>query len=473
MAGCCGCCTALKPRYKRLVDNIFPVNPQDGLVKNNMDKLTFYAISSPEKLDRIGEYLAQRLSRDVHRHKMGFVFIAMDALDQLLFVCHSQSINLFVESFLKMVQKLLECDEPDLQILATSSFVKFANIEEDTPSYHRRYDFFVSKFSSMCHNSMENESQMKIRSAGLQGLQGVVRKTVSDDLQVNIWDPVHMDKIVPSLLYNMYTPEFMTVDLESPKDEEHPAYIAETVLRDLVCRASYGNIKTVLRPVLIHLDNHKLWVPNDFAAKVFKIILYSVQQQFGYVVTKMLITHLDKHTNSDRNVKYGIMDVLYQCVVISAGNSLGPSVPHVFNSLLRQLMNSLENKSQEPTQRNYERKFEECIVNTVGEFASNLPDYQKIENMMVIMRKFPACSSDDDIGSVTISLQYQMMLLKTLLMVATKYKTVTLGSAFPPEFLHPLLRMSLFDEPSMRITVQEILHTLIDRHNNSSRFRTV
>jgi len=32
-------------------------------------------------------------------------------------------------------------------------FVKFANIEEDTPSYHRRYDFFVSKFSSMCHNS--------------------------------------------------------------------------------------------------------------------------------------------------------------------------------------------------------------------------------------------------------------------------------------------------------------------------------
>ena len=30
--------------------------------------------------------------------------------------------------------------------------MKFANIEEDTPSYHRRYDFFVSKFSSMCHN---------------------------------------------------------------------------------------------------------------------------------------------------------------------------------------------------------------------------------------------------------------------------------------------------------------------------------
>jgi hypothetical protein len=26
--GCCGCIQALRPQYKRLVDNIFPANPQ-------------------------------------------------------------------------------------------------------------------------------------------------------------------------------------------------------------------------------------------------------------------------------------------------------------------------------------------------------------------------------------------------------------------------------------------------------------
>lgn len=148
-SGCCWCCAALRPRYKRLVDNIFPVNPQvrspcllfsfpfplisaflsrtfyilallasksipkrcpwqetkmiilfmvepvifaaneksnwhmsrtrrsvlmrfsapqDGLIKNNMEKLTFYSLSSPEKLDRIGEYLFQRASRDIYRY---------------------------------------------------------------------------------------------------------------------------------------------------------------------------------------------------------------------------------------------------------------------------------------------------------------------------------------------------------------------------------------------------------------------
>lgn len=40
--------------------------------------------------------------------------------------------------------------------LLLSQFVKFANIEEDTPSYHRSYDFFVSRFSEMCHSSHDD-----------------------------------------------------------------------------------------------------------------------------------------------------------------------------------------------------------------------------------------------------------------------------------------------------------------------------
>lgn len=43
----------------------------------------------------------------------------------------------------------------------------------------------------------------RIRMSGIKGLQGVVRKTVNDELQANIWDPQHMDKIVPSLLFNL------------------------------------------------------------------------------------------------------------------------------------------------------------------------------------------------------------------------------------------------------------------------------
>jgi hypothetical protein len=39
-----------------------------------MEKLTFYALSSPEKLDRIGEYLARKVARDLYRHRNGYLF---------------------------------------------------------------------------------------------------------------------------------------------------------------------------------------------------------------------------------------------------------------------------------------------------------------------------------------------------------------------------------------------------------------
>lgn len=57
--------------------------------------------------------------------------------------------------------------------------------------------------------------------------------------------------------------------------------------------------------------------------------------------------------------------------------------------------------------------------------------------------------------------------------VATKYKTVNMSNAFPPEFLHPLLRMSLLEDAGMRITVQAILHTLIDRHSNTEKLKSI
>jgi hypothetical protein len=43
--------------------------------------------------------------------------------------------------------------------------------------------------------------------AGIKGLQGVVRKTVNDELQAIIWEPQHMDKLIPSMLFNMQDAE--------------------------------------------------------------------------------------------------------------------------------------------------------------------------------------------------------------------------------------------------------------------------
>ncbi|XP_051724530.1 protein EFR3 homolog B isoform X3 [Ctenopharyngodon idella] len=491
MYGVCGCCGALRPRYKRLVDNIFPEDPEDGLVKANMEKLTFYALSAPEKLDRIGAYLSERLSRDVARHRYGYVCIAMEALDQLLMACHCQSINLFVESFLTMVRKLLEADKPNLQILGTNSFVKFANIEEDTPSYHRSYDFFVSRFSEMCHSSYEDpDIRTKIRMAGIRGLQGVVRKTVNDELQANIWDPQHMDKIVPSLLFNLQQDEAVerSPSPETEKDKESPVELTERCFRELLGRAAYDNIKNAVKPVLMHLDNHSLWEGKTFAVRCFKIIMYSIQTQHSHLVIQQLLGHLDANSKNSARVRAGIVEVISEAAVIEASGSIGPTVLEVFNTLLKQLRLSVDyeltgsydsfaNMGSKVIKVHEERQLQESVIKTIGSFANTLPTYQRSEVMLFIIGKIPVPGMYPALGSANTGVEgsrmIQIMLLKSLLQVTAGFQSTNILTALPTSFLDPLLSFTLMEDAEIRLLVLDILISIIDRHDNRHKFSPV
>uniref|UniRef100_H9GHJ6 EFR3 homolog B n=2 Tax=Anolis carolinensis TaxID=28377 RepID=H9GHJ6_ANOCA len=439
LPGVCGCCGALRPRYKRLVDNIFPEDPEDGLVKTNMEKLTFYALSAPEKLDRIGAYLSEKLIRDVSRHRYGYVCIAME-------------------------------------------FVKFANIEEDTPSYHRSYDFFVSRFSEMCHSSYEDlDIRTKIRMSGIKGLQGVVRKTVNDELQANIWDPQHMDKIVPSLLFNLQHIEETESRSPSPlqtteKEKEVPAELAERCLRELLGRAAYGNIKNAIKPVLIHLDNHTLWEPKIFAIRCFKII--------------MLLSHLDANSKSAATVRAGDCGSPVRSGHHRSSGSVGPTVLEVFNTLLRQLRLSIDyaltgsydcvmvTGAPKIIKEHEERMFQEAVIKTTGSFASTLPTYQRSEVMLFIMSKVPLPSlhhpldlggkAGEDRNRLT-----QVMLLKSLLQVSTGFQCSNMLTALPSSFLDRLLSAALMEDPEIRLFVLQILISFIDRHGNRPKFQTI
>ncbi|XP_068587095.1 protein EFR3 homolog B-like isoform X3 [Cebidichthys violaceus] len=472
--GVCGCCWALRPRYKRLVDNIFPEDPEDGLVKANMEKLTFFALSAPEKLDRIAAYLSERLTRELNRHRYGFVCIAMEAMEQLLLACRCQSINLLVESFLSTLRLLLEADRPHLHILATNAFVKFANIEEDTASYHRSYDFFVSRFSEMCHSEhQDQETHNKIRVSGIRGLQGVVRKTVDDELQVNIWEPRHMEQIVPALLVNLQ--QHTHIGSESPAEQ------TEVCFRELLGRAAYGNINNAVRPVLMHLDSHSLWEGRSFAVQCFQIIMYSIQSQHSHLVIQQLLGHLDANSRSPASVRAGIVEVLSEAAVIEATGSVGPTVLEVFNTLLRQLRQSVDyqltgyydNAGKHKTTSTEEKTLQDAVIRTIGSFANTLPVYQRSEVMLFIMGRIPVPGIYPALGSPNAGFEgsrmIQVMLLKSLLQVSQRYESSNLLTALPSSFLDPLLSFTLMEDPEIRLLVLFILTSLIDRRHNAAR----
>ena len=71
-----------------ILNTISFVYLQDGLIKNEMEKLTYYGLQSrPEKLDRIGQYLERKLSADISRHRVGYVdSVHLLILGVLLFI---------------------------------------------------------------------------------------------------------------------------------------------------------------------------------------------------------------------------------------------------------------------------------------------------------------------------------------------------------------------------------------------------
>lgn len=311
----------------------------------------------------------------------------------------------------------------------------------------------------MCHGSVDDSELLNnIRMAGIKGLQGVIRKTVSDDLVENIWERQHMEKIVPSLLFNMQTGK-----LNEEVNEEQastPPLLAESVLRELVSRASFGHIKDVLKPLLMHLDHHNLWNPHEFAIHTFKIVMVSIQPQYSYTVIETLMTHLDQTTSA--NTKTSLAVVLTKIIAIAAGESVGPSALDIINNLLTLLRDSVSSKN--PTIGQYQ----ENLINALGQFANHHPDYQKIEIMLFIMNKVPSFSKKDQVDQLL-----QIILLKSLLKVSVQYRTVSFEKAFPASFLQPLLKMAKIPHVDTRVTVMEILQALLDRHKNQQILNVV
>ncbi|TGZ46329.1 hypothetical protein CRM22_011138 [Opisthorchis felineus] len=464
-----------RPKWMRMVDNLYSGNPQEP---HNQNKLIYYCLHQPDKLDRIAKYLYKRLAQDVHRRYDPYMYIAIDAINVLLKECRCQRLVL-AQEFLRMVHLLLQTNQTDLQILAANSFVEFSQLEDEVPNYFKEYNDLIDHFTFMAHASLRDvKERNRVRRAGICGIQGVVRKTVDDQIHLDVVHGPNMDKIIPSLLLNIC--EKPDVDPQDP--QEDPSQEAVFVFKDIVRRASYNNIKPVIKSILTHLDNHHLWRQPDFPLLIFQYLLDSIENtQIAHGLVKQLVDHLSLH-ESDFSLpeRTCVVQVIGLTVIGLAKGAIGPDVFHNFKALLQILRASIDKTPQAleltPDNRMHstyeERQFQDAIINTIAEFAKNLPDTQKIEILKFILNFEPMAKYHPQYGARPRPLI--MVLLQTMLTVATQYKTVAISNALNSDFLNLLLRGVAVDpDPAIRIIVQKILHTLIDRHGNAERLLKV
>ena len=75
-----------------------------------------------------------------------------------------------------------------------------------------------------------------------------------------------------NVMYNTY--------LDENALNDDPSALALQCLRELMGKASFGSLRSVIEPVMSHCDSHKKWdPPPNFAINTFRAIIYSIQTQ--------------------------------------------------------------------------------------------------------------------------------------------------------------------------------------------------
>eukprot|EP00050_Salpingoeca_kvevrii_P022048 m.120422 g.120422 ORF g.120422 m.120422 type:complete len:755 (+) comp9577_c0_seq2:171-2435(+) len=451
------CCSCFTVPYKRKVDDVFPPVDNDGLNQAALQQLTWYSLAHPDKLTKIGKFLSKRTIYYLTRRRERMVLIGIETFDHLLAACRA-NIPLFLPSYLRTINRVLETNSEELQIRATQSFEASVRYDDEMQNLHS-LDFFVSKFSSMCYRREDSNTRICVH--GLKGTRAIVRKIIANQRGVNLWSESHIEKIVPALLHNLSSSAPAQEDNASVHSEagerESPEELATLTLQDLSSHASFGNLKTFLRPVFMYLDSFDKW-SQEFSSKTFEVIMRSSQQQFSHVVVGELLHHLDKSAALPAEQKAVMIQVLSLCVGIAADGAIGPigSVMEVFHSLLRNLRKSCDGASQTEEDEMYQS----AIVRSFGKFSTHIPPTQQIEVLIFIISKLQAPLADIEVPSDSLNSKVNMM--RCVLGVAETHHGKRLSEALPDALLTPLLTISTDSEAALRALAHSVLFELLE-----------
>ncbi|CAH8601272.1 unnamed protein product [Dicrocoelium dendriticum] len=312
--------------------------------QDTQSKLRYYCLRQPDKLDRIAKYIYKRLAQDVHRRNDSHMYIAIDAINMLLGGYQGHRLVL-AQVFLQMVHLLLQTNRADLQILATNTvchtvlvtfdqFVEFSQIEDEIPNYPKEYNDLIDHFTSMAHASLPDVKERNRFGLDFPALPVFrVRRAgicgIQGVVRKTVGGQLHIDVVhgpnMDKIIPSLLLNICDRAEIDPEDSQEDPSQEAIFVFKDIARRASYHNIEPVVASILIYR-------------------LTSISN----TMHNILRTSIDK-------------------------------TPQV-----------LDDTSPSDAQVNTEeRQFQDAIINTIAEFAKNLPDTQKIEILKFILNFEP------------------------------------------------------------------------------------
>jgi EFR3, armadillo repeat len=318
------CCAKVRPKYKRVILDVYPDDIGEGDSGNgedfdvlcgshdakndsgvahlrkpaaeNLSALTYYANTIPKHLSTMGAYLLKLIRRDITAGFHLRAEIGMLAFEALIEACHSDlaRLDLYDASVREAIVLLMESDCVDLKVRGLSTFVKLMQYQ-DVDADFIKFEPFFELLCTMCEfDGVNNAQQERVRMAALKAMNQMV---LCNDVHLVV---KRFDGIVPAVLTNIpaeadiakLRDEIKLAEEDDDTIEQTSVHAALTVLHSIAGTPT-TNTATILQPLLQYLDKMD-WQPIEYGVNCILMLTQESQQaRFGDMVCYGVLRHIE------------------------------------------------------------------------------------------------------------------------------------------------------------------------------------
>ncbi|KAG2221916.1 hypothetical protein INT45_013252, partial [Circinella minor] len=363
MVSCFGPLCTHYAKHAQLIKSCYPTKEgEKGPRSSELSYLTFYASSRPAKLTKVGSYLEKKVERDIAKGRKQNNQVTLHIVKALIQSCH-RDLNLFSKWIVRILNKILDTRDIELEDLACETFVIFCNYHDGSTlgidtALTKEYEQLLGKFANFCnYTNTDKDLTLKMQYIGHRAMQAAVTSNAFHGPDFK----AQLDIVVPALLKsliasggaeNRLEKNYGSIDIKQsiisrgePVEVTAIEALAGQTTGILFSKSNGAAVRAALGLVFQFAESTEQWWPPDRIISILELILDSVQAQYRYLLISETLQQLQTgdptkptYLNSRNASLVSILDN-----VLNAINAplLGVSVLEVLNSLFTLLIKTI------------------------------------------------------------------------------------------------------------------------------------
>ncbi|KAI9263714.1 hypothetical protein BY458DRAFT_548095 [Sporodiniella umbellata] len=431
----------LYAKHATLINNCYPEKEGENKPRSSeLSYLVFYASSRPVKLPKVGLYLEKKVERDASRGRKQNNHVTLDIIKALIQSCH-RDLNLFSKYATKIIELVLETNDIELIDHACQVFVVFTEYHDGSTlgvdsDFTNGYEALLKKLAEFCtYKSSDEALQLQMRYSGHRTLQAAVGSSALQASNFKVQLKLILEPLIVTLSEAKNPADALAQSSESA-DIRASAIGHETlnshtidVFSAKTCALFFGKangvvLKQSLDPIFLYFDNKNKWWPSKLVVSMMKLVLYSLQPQYRYLLVSKLIEQLeDKQLESEGYLEKRASLVSALKAVLNENTSLvGISVLEVLNALFTQLIQSLHDDGKsfinECSEENGLYYFiHQGLIDSIGGLASQTYYVNQLNDITSSLVSKLRVNSTDPIEGLSVK-EYRRAVIQCLRCVA-------------------------------------------------------